>query len=241
MNDDDMKRAARVQTFVCLALISGLLVAGCGKKTDAASLVRDYWSQENCADRVKFILAPEANGAALVNEYKDQKSCVKKLDSIDDADCKTAAAGSYCSLQAKSGKDTNTYCMKNDDGAFKIDWRCTKGFNPTPMAVFKAQLPETPSVFRVEAKISDFYNFEYTDAQKSHHSVGLVAGDTGERVYGYIQKDSPEGQTLFELLKDGRSHRLTIELVYPKNARDSHTTTIKRLVAKDWHQQAEEK
>jgi len=217
--------------------VSPLGIATIGCKTDgpAAKVVREYWSQENCADRVKFVLSPEANRAAMVEHYKDTKTCKKKLDSIDDSDCASATTpGSYCSVTA----DERQYCLKRVDNGFVIDWRCSVGYNPMSIVTFRSVRPRTPHLFRAHAKLGSYYNYAYQDAERTHYSVELWIDSV--RIHGYVYKTDADGVRLFDALKDGRSHPILVQLQYPPGAADADVVAIDMFWAPNWREHAVE-
>jgi hypothetical protein len=61
-----------------------------------------------------------------------------------------------------------------------------------------------------------------------------------ELAHGFIPKDSAEGKKLFELLRDGKRHEITLELQnvgpagQPLERPDSHMVSIVRVVSASW-------
>lgn len=219
-----------------IVVLVGLL--GCSK--DPTRIVKDYLSQENCLDRTKFILDPEANRPVLAEHYKDQKSCVKPFESLKAEGCDKLADGDYCSVEAVFGKnDTDYYHLKKTADGLKIDWRSSVGYNPVSLAAFQAQRSTKPHLFRVWAKLTSYYNFDYNDAAKTHESVDL-RGKNRAHLTGYIRRNSPTAAALLDVLKDGDSHGVIVELRYLPNSRDASGVEIERFVAERWRQQPEE-
>lgn len=85
--------------------------------------------------------------------------------------------------------------------------------NGMPLHTYLATRPQEPVKFRLRATLSDYYNYSYRHCANSHYSIRLNDLDIfGPRAHGYIRKDSPDGERLFALLRDGKQHRVTVEL-----------------------------
>ena len=60
--------------------------------------------------------------------------------------------------------------------------------------------------------------------------LDAVGGTIG---HGYARKDSTFGQALFEALKDGKKHQITVEIQYPENADAPSVFLISKLLTVD--------
>jgi hypothetical protein len=78
------------------------------------------------------------------------------------------------------------------------------------LAAYLAQRPATPTRITCDCRLKNYYNFAYRDAAETHYSVGL--GDVGID-NAWVPKDSEAGRRIFAILKDGRTHTLTLEVV----------------------------
>lgn len=117
-------------------------------------------------------------------------------------------------------------------------WECpTYGGNPMPLSTFKATSVETPTVFRVSAKLSDYYNYEYRGHQKTDYSVEVREDPRSfsGRLHVYIKRTAPSADVLFDLLKDGEPHMVTVELAYAKTSRSNDVAKLTRFICGDWH------
>ena len=213
------------------------------------TLLAGYVSVPACLDRLPFILNPVANREALVDHYRSVAKCGGKWDSIDTTSCKTLDNG-YCYpvVGYRGGKnafgvdvtDSDSFCVVQTPQGPKIDWRCSVGYNPVTVPAFKAQhTTKQPSIFRFEAKLDDYYNYEFADAKDTHYSIGLQDG-ANNQIYAYVPKKSPDGQKLFDGLKDGKEHPVLIEIAYPANSGSSSVAAVTRLLGFGWREQAGE-
>jgi hypothetical protein len=223
---------------VVLLVLVAVMALGCS--SEPTRIVKDYLSQENCLDRTKFILDPEANRPLLAEHYKGQKDCVKPFESLKAEGCDKLANGDYCSVEVVFGKnDKDYYHLKNTADGLKIDWRSSVGYNPVSFAAFQAQRSKKPQLFRVWAKLTSYYNFDYDDAEKTHQSIELRDNNRAA-LTGYIRRTAPTAPALLEVLKDGDSHPVIVELRYLPDSREASVVEIERFLAERWRQQPEE-
>ena len=100
-------------------------------------------------------------------------------------------------------------------------------FKPSGLSVkeFHATRPQTPVVFKARAELDDYFNYDFStlynpDIEKIFWSIRLTA-DEGDRLgNGYILK-AGRGESLFTLLKDGKSHPVIVRVHYPSDSDDS--------------------
>ena len=223
--------------LLLLALIAAMAL-GCS--SEPTRIVKDYLNQENCLDRTKFILDPEANRPVLAEYYKGQKDCVKSFEALKAEGCDKLADGDYCSVEVVSEKNNKDYYhLKKTADGLKIDWRSSVGYNPVSFAAFQAQRSRKPQIFRVWAKLTSYYNFDYNDAEKTHQSIELRDKNRA-LLTGYIRRTTPTAPALLEVLKDGDSHPVIVELRYLSDSGETSVVEIERFLAERWRQQPEE-
>ena len=61
--------------------------------------------------------------------------------------------------------------------------------------------------------------------------------DLTERVlalWGYVEREDELGKRIYEILKDGERHPLTVKMRYPSNESDGAGVLIVELVSEDW-------
>jgi hypothetical protein len=118
----------------------------------------------------------------------------------------------------------------------KVDWRCSKGFNPVPLAEFKAAHDDARAAkLRVYAELSDVYLDEYKGTQDKIFSVRLRDAD-GAAIHGYIEKDTPIGKVFSNVLKDGKPHQVALEIGYSRRNQDPEAATILTLYGLSWRE-----
>ncbi|HEX4334335.1 MAG TPA: hypothetical protein VH062_00395 [Polyangiaceae bacterium] len=213
-------------------------LSGCS--TGAEKLVKAYAGVENCSDRVQFILNPVENGPRLIDAYKDVKDCTVKYKSIDASSCKDVAPGTHCTVRAVFKDDSKMdYCIARTQADFKVDWLCSKGWNPISLKVLRADQPRQPARFRLFAELSDYYNYDYRDAKPTHYSIHLTDDDRQE-IQGYMSRSAPDAVTLHDTLKDGKKHRVIVRLAYGSHASEAGVIEITRFYQEGWAQLPED-
>jgi hypothetical protein len=242
-------------------------LAGCGKKSDpgtaapagsspapaaadpAATFLASYLATP-CMARLPFITNPDGDRAAFEEKYKGL-SCKQKYESLDTSDCKAPADDGYCyplvvwgrgkNAFGVEGADSVNYCMQQTPQGFKIDWRCSLGYNPVTVPAFRTQHAfNQPAVFRMRAKLSYYYNYEFSEAKQTHYSLSLEDKEFAHIDGAYVPRQSADGQKLFDVLKDGKEHTVVIELVYRPNSQDSSVATVTRLLGFGWRERPAE-
>lgn len=210
----------------------------------AKGTVKDYLNQNDCADRVKYILDPAKNGPLMLDyqKAKNIKRCVTPHKGIEDENCGGKKDGEYCTVTAK-GLDVQYEVKKVGDG-YKIDFRATYGANPTPIDALKAQwnakLNPKDTTLRVIAKLTDAYVGKYGDSKDTHLSVKLEdPADRGDFI-GYVPRMSEPGKALASLLSDGKTHWIMVRVSYHPTTRSADEIEIVRLVQDNWRQRDDE-
>ncbi len=195
-------------------------------------LIQSYFGSKKWDDRLAYVLNPQAMKPLMQSHYMDnyESSTVKK-GSIS---IQGANFASDASFKVVIGGYTIVYCKKTSTG-FSIDWEATAGYNPMSMKTFKANSSTQAAEFRVKASIGTYYNYNYGDAKNTHWNVSVV-DNAGNHISGcYISKSSAEGKKIYEILKDGNTHDLILEIKMDYSADDSgHIALITRLVQKGW-------
>lgn len=80
------------------------------------------------------------------------------------------------------------------------------------LAAFKAQWPQGPKAVRVTCWLRDWYAYPYENCKDTHYSISMMSlsPDAQERAWA-LQK-SKAGTRLYEVLKDGDGHDLTLRI-----------------------------
>ena len=226
--------------FRTLMLLSVfVLLAGCSQET-SERVVEAYLLSDTAKGRARFVLDPKTALPRMEKHYREISLSgieVKEVSRIDgEGDAKPGKYGKYragyININRRGYKNTVIYYVKNTKDGFKIDWEAAVGYNEMPWNTFMASRPTKPVAMRVEATLSDYYNYDFRAAQRTHYSIRFL----GRHIFGYVRKDSRAGKRLFNILKDGDKHSLVLSLRYLPNPRypSGEVTLIDKIVSEDW-------
>jgi hypothetical protein len=81
------------------------------------------------------------------------------------------------------------------------------------LAAYLAQRPKEPTAITADCQLQNYYNFAYMHSADTHYSVTLMTLSPLKLAHAWVRKDSDTGKQVYEVLKDGASHRLTLEVV----------------------------
>lgn len=202
-----------------VGILAVTLCAGCGSR--AEKTVEAYLNQKSCKEREQFILEPEKHRDALATYYREYKGCVEEHGKVDGSSCKGVAVGAYCDVSVEK---VATYCVqRTEQGTYKIDWPCSVGWNSGSLKAFAIEKPRTPTPFRVVAELDTL-----TEARTQQHFVVKASDASGGVARVQMPRSRVSATELYELLRDGRKHRVLLTLGYGIGAE------IVKLVRKDW-------
>jgi hypothetical protein len=80
------------------------------------------------------------------------------------------------------------------------------------LKTFLETAPRDPKTFRLICQLGDYYNYDFTDARASHHSIRMLEPGTSDFITGYVAKTSTLGRQILDDLKDGKMHWHTVEV-----------------------------
>ena len=204
---------------------------------EQVNIIQAYIEAGSVRSRARYVLNPEAALPRMEKRYEG--SNLRDIEAIEikridgQGNPKVGKYGKYkASWESRGRFATGIYYVKNTRDGLKIDWEASTGFNEMSWSGFLALRPTTPMIFRVNAQISDYYNYEFSGAHNTHYSIRLPEVYS---VYGYARKNSPLGRQLFDILKDGERHNLTLQVRFFRNpAPHTNTVIIDKLISEDW-------
>lgn len=197
-------------------------------------------------ERGKFTADPDEYLKTYQNFYSKKtpriaKVELKVLEKSDGPKAGYTTVKASQTLTERSGKESTEtkawYLVLGKPGP-KIDWPSTVGHNTVTFKGWQAD-KEPSMITRVEATISDEYRGSYEkNAKGNFHSVKLVrkAGGLHEVIYGYVEKKGDPGGRLFELLKDGHPHHLTLKVTKVLNFgyETTNEVSITEILSETW-------
>jgi hypothetical protein len=191
-------------------------------------LVQSYYNCKKWEDRLAFVLNAEVVKQHMNTYYSSQYLPAKVPNENIAIQGSNFKLNESFVVRARTSSNTvrTLYVKKTSDG-FKIDWDATAGFNPISMQAFKLTGNTQPAEFRVAAVFANAYQREgyYT----------LYLSDDNSGIYGFISKTSVEGKKLFEILKDGNTLPLILQIKSDNSIiEDTTVGIITKVVAKGW-------
>jgi hypothetical protein len=207
-------------------------------------VVRDYLNAPSCTDRVPFILNGAKNSTIFLDYYLPV-GCRVQLRRMDASDCdqpkhngcqvKVIMGVPVAGSPGQVNEEEHSYCISFTPTP-KIDWRCSKGYNPVSLLEFKAAHDDARAgKFRVYAEQSDVYLDEYKDKQSTWLSVRLRDAN-GATINAYTEKANRVGTLLSDTLKDGKPHQVSVEIAYSKRNEDREAATLLTLFGFNWRE-----
>jgi hypothetical protein len=103
------------------------------------------------------------------------------------------------------------------------------GYWPIPFNTFKALGSSRPITVRVEASLSDYFNFGYEKYEYISIELKHISGDI---IHGYIRHSHKDCQSLVGHLYDGTAHRITLE-IFPAKAQTS-CVLVTKVMSNSW-------
>jgi hypothetical protein len=224
--------------------------------TGASQFVESFLACSGVEDRLAKVLDPEPARRSMSGRWATQPSrkplrlsdgvvrpyqgrngkVVKRLVVVAELRAAIGNAGSWTYVLAKTNK------------GYKVNATETWGLSDMSFLEFVEKRPDRPVLFRVEATLANYYNFEFgayswgrfgPSVREQFYSIQLEnpdAGIVGWSTYGYLEKSHPSAKALFELLKDGQKHQITVMLAtYPWLKKSPNTIcVVDSFVAPSW-------
>ena len=77
---------------------------------------------------------------------------------------------------------------------------------------FILQKPSKPTAVQVDCKLDTYYNYAFSSCAETHYSFRVTSHSPVASAHAYAPKISVYGRRLYELLKDGSNHQMTLRL-----------------------------
>ncbi len=139
------------------------------------------------------------------------------------------------SMEIEEGIGPKYYHVEQTpSGSMLVDWEVTVGYLEMPLADFRKNRPTEVVPFRVRAKLSDYYNYEFSDPEKYQSVEIYYPGEEEFRLDGYVERDSKTGTRLASLL-EFMPHNLVLGLRFPPDARTDNLVEIVSIEGESWY------
>jgi hypothetical protein len=191
-------------------------------------LVQSYYNSKKWEDRLAFVLNAETVKQHMNTYYSGQYLPAKVPNENIAIQGSNFKLNESFVVRARISSNTirTLYVKKTSDG-FKIDWDASAGFNTISMKAFELSGNTQPTEFRVTAEFTTSY------ARDGYYTLYLSDANSG--IYGFISKSSVEGKKLFEILKDGNTQPLILQIKSDNSIiEDTTVGIITKVIAKGW-------
>jgi hypothetical protein len=195
--------------------------------------IQTYFAAKKWEDRLNFVLNPNEVTKKMESYYEEgyKQSIIDKKDiSILKQDIKINEV-----FKVLAGKQI-IYIKKLSD-SYKLDWLATSGYNDISLKTFKANPNIQTAEFRVIATIGTSYLYNYRGTEDTYWNLRIVDIEYNS-IYGYSLKSSAEGKKLYEILKDGKEHRLILQLETDRTQdKSGDMAIVKKIISDNWFKQ----
>ena len=212
-------------------------------------IMEEYFAAEKWQDRLSVVLDPEGSEPLMAKYYEDVTVGESKIRNIEWIGKKKVESGEYVKLKvswktSRGFSKSSVYFLKKTDTGYKLDWQATMGLGEMTWKAYAVQRPRHPVQFRVHASLTNetYFGFRYLEKKggiypNTHWEVSLT--NEGGSIFpirkGYVKKNSLVGERLYEILKDGETHRLIVEVsLIEVDSSGSVKVEIISLVSEDW-------
>jgi len=185
-------------------------------KNELVKLIHDYLFVDNWEERLDYVKNPDNINEIMKDYYKNSKFPIDSNSVIEILEPKKNKLDlmEWSSVWVKLKKGDREwayeYYIQNTKNGLKIDWLASIGYNEITAIAIIANLDKGIHKFRVYSKLTENYSskFDKLDFYK------IFLRDTEDNVLGYcyIKKNSVDGQDIFNILKDGKWHKMMLEL-----------------------------
>lgn len=233
-------RMKRNYSNLFLTLIAMLILVGCSNSSVTSSLPGNQTAEDVAKNFInsnanqdgdeihKLILDPDEYAEILKTYNKSDKRKTVEFTKIV-ARNQNVPSGKYVTVDflVQGSQAMEQVYLKNTDQGFKVDITHTFGFGPQTFTQLMVDKPTTGVKFYVWAKFDDFYNFEFSSKQNEYYSIDLLDREKKPTsVQAYLSKDGPRSNEVYNILKDGKSHKMVINLKYPTLRKNSSNSVL---------------
>ena len=120
------------------------------------------------------------------------------------------------------------------DGRLVVDWESFVGYCEIPLKQFVAEQRTTPTLFRLRARLDDYYNFEFTENR--HICLGLADLKLTQKVYAYVERGSDLADQIYTRIakNQGGLDFVIVKLRFPPNAQSPNQVLLDEFIEIGW-------
>jgi hypothetical protein len=183
-------------------------------------------------ERYKYTTKGEKIREAMQKFYGDQlhtivdSVMVLSTRKIDDEHWRVRSR-----IVVKNEKGSGDHYVRVRGRDLKIDWEASAGYWSMPPRTYRALGTSDPITVRVEAKLGTYYHGDFSEKAQQFQSVDLKSA-SHDSLIGYVNRHSPQGEELIELLSDGNKHEVVLSVGNVND--DTEHVVIYEVLSHSW-------
>ncbi len=207
---------------------------------DAFALMQAYWKATSTKERIPFVFDAPRVGPLMQAYYDEARETDPDHTSLQSKsrfilDGHEILYFSYASTRATGLVEVAM--RRGSSGRFLIDWESLAGHSSLSFAKLRETKPSTPVQIRAYVKLFEYYNYEFTSAEK-FVCVKMIAVNGVDTLYGYAERESELGRWLISHLQGTANTNAmsgyTMRVSFPENAQSDQCMWINQIIAPRW-------
>lgn len=206
---------------------------------EALALLEHYWQTEKWQDRVPLV-AHAGRVATLMKDFYETQGGMDPSPGGLTSKARYEIDGNeilYFSYTSNRPTGTLEVAMLRDpQGKFLIDWESLIGYGEMSFQDFRAKRPATTVLMRAYVRLFEYYNFEFSDANK-YLCIKLTAANGESSMYAYYERGTELARWLeSDLAATGPADYkgYTMRVAFPPNAQSNQCVLLEQVIAPRW-------
>ncbi len=200
--------------------------------------LRTYCGAGSIDNLLPVVRHPERVRPLMERWYQRHELKASKLDSLNLFQPLTLEnRGSYwlvsCSIE--DGSKRRLLLEETEGGRVLVDWESDVCYQPMDWDLYCQEKPTGSFDFRVRINEDNYFSHEFSDSTKwACYQLNTLRGD--EVIYGYVNRQSPFGQQIHELLQANKSGEVSVilRISRPTDLKSPRGVVIERLMSPRW-------
>lgn len=201
----------------------------------AIKTLTQYLGAAKWEDRLPLVRNPERVKDWMRDYYRDYKGPYPFKSIAACAESDLPDGFTAYEVTFPDGEPQRYFIEKSSQG-YKIDWEASVG-NSRSIKSFQVERSYIPESFRAIVELDTYYDYDFRNTEQTHYSVRIYSSH-GPTLHGYVPRSSKDGQALYNIVKDGRTHRVILLLRYPPRSQHSDIVEIFRFAQPGWIQKS---
>lgn len=234
-----------MQTKILFLLtVCTIVFSCCQSKKSPENIVVKYFNCNTTKERLAYVADAKRIQPVMENRYKQRDGNLSiKADVISTEEYSDSFLEKHfiVTMKLKSENKNIEYYVVNTKEGYKIDWEASVGYNEISVPTFNAISNDVPTKFRTYAQLDNSYSFLslFKNNRNTHWCLELRifydALSGFDVLHGIVEKNSYAGNTLFKILKDGKSHKVTLLLTpIPNNNGVAGQVFVEQFICEGW-------